>query len=131
MRLLLDTHVWVWMQGEPARLARRAASELEKPRNELWVSPLSVWELALLSERGRWRLREPLALWVEKAMHTIPIREAGFSREVALEAYGTLLKHGDPIDRLIVATARVFDLVLVTADRRLLEARPCRLLAAR
>jgi PIN domain nuclease of toxin-antitoxin system len=53
VRLLQDTHIWLWSLLEPDRLARRVAEELEKPDNELWLSPVSVWEFLILVEKGR------------------------------------------------------------------------------
>ena len=53
MRLLLDTHIWVWSQLEPDRLSRRVRAALQNPEVELWLSPISVWELLLLIEGRR------------------------------------------------------------------------------
>jgi PIN domain nuclease of toxin-antitoxin system len=53
MRLLLDTHVFLWSSIEPSRLAEAVAAELEDPANELWLSPISVWETPVLAEKGR------------------------------------------------------------------------------
>lgn len=57
MKLLLDTHIWLWSFLEPERLSRRVAEALEETAIELWLSPISVWEALVLSERGRGRLR--------------------------------------------------------------------------
>ena len=53
MRLLLDTHIWVWSLLDPSRLSRRVRAELESPDNELWLSPISAWELLVLIEKSR------------------------------------------------------------------------------
>jgi PIN domain nuclease of toxin-antitoxin system len=92
VKLLLDTHVWLWSLLEPARLRRDVAAALSSPDNEKWLSPISVWEALLLGERGRVNLNpDP-----EMSPH-------------------------DPADRFIAATARVHELTLVTADQRLLR----------
>jgi len=121
LRLLLDTHIWLWSQGAPAQLLPRIRTELANPRNELWLSPLSIWEVLLLSERKRIILDEPAERWVMHALENSPLREASLSYEVALETSNIKMEHRDPVDRFLAATARVFDLILVTADKRLLN----------
>ena len=123
MKLLLDTHIWVWSLLEPARLTRRVARALEDEENELWLSPISVWELLVLVEKGRLTLDLPVEQWIERAMKAGALKEAPITQEVALETRKVALPHRDPADRFIAATARVFDLTLVTADRNLLALR--------
>lgn len=131
MRLLLDTHVLIWMALEPERLSRRAARELDRTVAERWISPLSIWELVNLREKGRFAIQEPTGVWLEKTMMRASLREAPLSLEIALATEQAVLPHGDPIDRFLVATARLLDLTLVTADQRLIEAAKCRILEAR
>ena len=119
MRLLLDTHIWLWSMLEPTRLSRRVAKALEDPRNELWLSPVSVWEVLVLSEKGRIDLRENVESWVAKAMAVAPLWEAPFTHDVALATQTIRLPHRDPADRFLAATAKVYDLTLVTADENL------------
>jgi PIN domain nuclease of toxin-antitoxin system len=80
-----------------------------------------VWEFFLLLEHDRLRLKgdKTPTSWVAEALASKPLRDAALSREVAVEAGSVRLEHQDPADRLIVATARVYDLTLVTADDRL------------
>ena len=131
MRLLLDTHVWLWTLTDPKRLGRRARSAIARPSNEIWLSPISVWELLVLAERGRVRLDERPALWTREALERSPAREAALTHEVALQSREMAPAHPDPADRFIMATALVFDLTLVTADETLLDLRLCPLLRAR
>lgn len=119
MKLLLDTHVWLWGFLEPDRLAGAVAEALENSENELWLSPISIWELILLSRKKRVALDLPVEKWVEKAMALAPVREAPLNAEVVLTTMHVHLPHGDPADALIVATAKAFELTLVTFDRRL------------
>lgn len=123
MNLLLDTHIWYWARTDPGRLAPRVVRALESPRNELWLSPISVWELLLLAESRRVRLRLDPFAWVSTALESMPLRDAPLTREVAIESRRIDLGHQDPADRFLAATARVFGLTLVTSDERMLAAK--------
>lgn len=118
MKLLLDTHIWLWSLGEPARLGGRVRQELQDEGNELWLSPVSVWEAFLLNAKGRIRIRGELAGWLAGA--TAHLREAPLTHEIVLAAQQLPLAHPDPADRFLAASARVLGLTLVTADERLL-----------
>jgi len=123
VRLLLDTHIWIWSQIEPERLAARVIRALEAPGTELWVSPISVWECLLLVERGRLTLGIDAHTWIETAWTGAGLREAPLTRAVALRSRDVKLPHQDPADRFLAATAQVHDLTLVTDDRYLLGAK--------
>src|SRR5262245_3693464 len=116
MRLLLDTHIWIWNVGAPDKLKRRVAETIEDEGNELWLSPISVWELSILVRKGRIELDDELDAWVSRALAQTTLREAPLTNEVALEVSKIRLSHRDPADHFIAASARVFDLTLVTAD---------------
>jgi len=131
VRLLLDTHIWVWSQLAPHRLTRKVRRALEDSGAELWLSPISVWELLLLIERRRVAVTGDPGLWVQDALRAGPFREAPLTHAVALESRRVTLPHRDPADRFLAATARVHDVALVTADARLIAAKPCKLLANR
>lgn len=131
VRLLLDTHIWLWSLLEPKRLSARVASALESRDNELWLSPISVWEALVLAAKGRLKLEPDPPRWIARALEAVPLRDALLNRDVALESHAVRLRHRDPADRFLVATARVYDLTFVTADRRLLRARVVPTLAAR
>ena len=68
MKLLLDTHVWVWMRLDPDRLDSRARRRIEDPSNELWLSPISAWELLQLADHGRLRLSPDAPTWIRNAI---------------------------------------------------------------
>jgi PIN domain nuclease of toxin-antitoxin system len=131
LRLLLDTHIWAWGLLEPERLPSRVATALEREDNERWLSSISVWEILLLFEKGRLESPPDPTKWIREKLEVSAMREAILNHEVALEGRNVRLPHGDPADRLIIATARVYELTLVTADERLIRARSCRLLSAR
>jgi PIN domain nuclease of toxin-antitoxin system len=120
--LLLDTHIWLWAMIHPERLSRRLAKELESTSNELWLSPISVWELVMLHQKRRMLPDEKIEAWIARAMKARPMKEAPVTFEVAREVGHVELPHRDPADRFLVATARVFDLTLVTADENLIDA---------
>jgi len=123
VRLLLDTHIWLWSLLEPGRLSRRVRRELADPASELWLSPISVWELSMLLRRGRVRLEHGFHEWVETALDRAPLREAPVTNDVAMATHDIDLPHRDPADRFLAATATVFDLTLVTGDERLIAAK--------
>jgi PIN domain nuclease of toxin-antitoxin system len=131
MNLLLDTHIWIWAVLEPQRLSARVAKELANPDNQLWLSSVSVWELILLQRKQRIELEEEAVPWVGKTLDLLQLNEAPLTIEVALEVSAVNLPHDDPADRFLVASARVFGLTLVTADRRLTRAPGISVLANR
>ena len=131
MKLLLDTHIWLWILGEPARLKRDILREIENKASELWLSPLSVWEVLLLGDKGIISLAPSGQEWVALALNKVPVKEASLTLEVALATSQIRLPHHDPVDQFLAATARVFDLTLATADARLLEGKGFSLLANR
>jgi len=121
MPLLLDTHIWVWHQLEPWKISSEVNQILAASENELWLSPVSVWELIVLVEKKRLELDRDLHEWVEQSKRELMLREAPLSWEVADELRFTILRQRDPADRFLVATAKVYDLTLVTADEHLLN----------
>jgi len=129
LRLLLDTHVWLWALLEPERLAPSTTRHLEQADHELWLSPISVWEAHLLAERGRLELDRAPATWLADALRRVPMRDAALNREIALRSRSVGLDHDDPADRFLAATAAVYDLVLVTDDDRLRAGTGYRVLA--
>jgi len=118
LRLLLDTHIWLWSLSEPQRIGKRVLQELRNPANELWLSPISTWEALTLSVKGRIQLPVDLGGWLARS--TAPLREAPLTHEIALASRQLQLAHNDPADRLIAATAFALRLTLVTADTNLL-----------
>lgn len=118
MRLLLDTHIWLWSFIEPERLGKRVRDELRDPENELWLSPVSTWEALILHDKGRVYLAPNAGEWI--ARNTAPFREAPLTHEIAAASQFLRLVQRDPADRFLAATAKVLDLTLVTADASLL-----------
>ncbi|HTR24918.1 MAG TPA: type II toxin-antitoxin system VapC family toxin [Terriglobales bacterium] len=131
MKLLLDTHIWIWSAIEPRRLSGRVLRALSNQQNELWLSPISVWELVMLTEKGRIELDEDVLPWTRRTMEELRLQEAPLTIEVALATSNLNLPHSDPSDRLIAAATKVFDLTLVTADEKLIAAPNIKILANR
>ncbi len=120
MSLLLDTHIFLWSLLAPERLGAQVRRRLLSPDVQLWISPITVWECLVLAEKGRVVLTPDPETWLRQSLRQVPLREAPLNLEIALVSRAVSLRHQDPADRLIVATAKVFGLTLVTADARLL-----------
>jgi PIN domain nuclease of toxin-antitoxin system len=129
LRLLLDTHIWIWLVENPSRLGAHTAKELANTANELWLSPVSTWEVLTLHRKKRLLLPTNPGDWLPQALAGIQ-RHVPLTQEIVL-ATERLLLHEDPADRFIVATAQVHDLTLVTADQRLLGLGTIRTMANR
>lgn len=122
--LLLDTHVWLWLEAGSDELSARDRGTIATAlgAGRLHIAAISLWELALLASRRRLVLGQPTSLWFEAALaEPGPIVEP-LDVRVAIESCelpGTF--HRDPADRMIVATARVIGATLMTRDRRILD----------
>jgi PIN domain nuclease of toxin-antitoxin system len=131
MRLLLDTHIWLWSAREPERLSQNVVRHLRDSASELWLSPISIWELITLTRKGRIANYPGLEILIAQTLQALPLREAPVTNEVAREVGRLQLSHRDPADHFLVATAKVFDLTLVTADQRLIDVVEIEVLANR
>jgi len=121
MNLLLDTHIWIWNDLEPWKITSGITRELTSPYNQLWLSPVSVWETVVLLEKRRISLKQDFGKWVQESVEALQLQEAALTWQVAHQLRFTPLGHRDPADRFLVATAKVYDLTLVTADERLMR----------
>jgi PIN domain nuclease of toxin-antitoxin system len=116
MRVLLDTHVWLWMWGEPERLRNEARTIVEDPATELNVSAVSAWEIATKYAAGRLRLPASPDAWLMDPRHRGEVTELPITFEHAIRAGALPNHHRDPFDRMLVAQAQIERLVLVSAD---------------
>ena len=130
MRLLLDTHIILWSVAEPEKLSQNITEDLQNDSNELWFSPISVWEILLLAEKGRISLDADIEKSVREIFRKMPLNEAALNHEVAIQSRFVRLPHQDPADQFLAATAIVYDFTLVTADSRILSAKGVPVLAA-
>lgn len=122
--VLLDTHVWVWLMLGDNRLGGASRRMLEKAVSDgrLRVSVISVWEVAMLEAKGRLTLAADCESWVQEALAAPGIRLAELTPHIAISSTrlpGTF--HGDPADRMLIATARESEATLVTADQAILQ----------
>jgi PIN domain nuclease of toxin-antitoxin system len=130
LRLLLDTHIILWSAAEPEKLPANIAETLNSDDNELWFSPISVWEILLLAEKGRIYLGVDSVKSVRDIFRELPFQEAPINLEVAIQSRFVNLPHQDPADRFLAATAAVYDFTLVTADTRIIDAKSITVLPA-
>ena len=124
MPLLLDTHVLVWLMEGDTRLSATTQSRVEQAatEGELWVSAITPWEIGMLVAKGRLVLARDVQNWIDDVLALPGLRLAPLLPTLAVASSrlpGDM--HGDPADRIIVATARHLGAVLVTADRALLQ----------
>lgn len=116
MKLLLDTHVFIWWDSRPDRLSPKALQACEDEANSLLFSVVSAWEMQIKSQLGKLRLGMPLAGIVEaqRQSNSVEILPITLPHVLALEQLPR--HHADPFDRLLIAQAHVEEAHLVTAD---------------
>jgi PIN domain nuclease of toxin-antitoxin system len=121
--ILLDTHIWVWWVDDNQQLEDRPRHLIQdNMRSGLEVSAISCWEVAKLVQYGRLELACPLEDWMEQALAYPGVQLLELTPRIAIESTklpGTF--HRDPADQIIVATARVYDIPLLTVDSRILQ----------
>ena len=122
MKLLLDTHVWIWYLSGNERLSETLQTAIPDDNNELWLSPISIWEALLLAEKGRIILKPTPEEWIQDSLQELKTKEAPLSNEIAILSRQLNLEHQDPADRFIAATAIHLNLILATVDNRLTKA---------
>lgn len=117
MRLLVDTHCWLWQLLSPVRLNAEAADLLSDPENEVFLSVASMWEIVIKHELGKLALPDPPARYIPERLGSLGYRTLSIEPAHALHV-GTLpAHHKDPFDRILVAQAQVEGMTIVTADR--------------
>lgn len=129
MRFLLDTHIWLWAALEPHKLTSEVHNLLSSPEPHLFLSPISLWELSVLLEKKKFALKEDFAEWVQRTVSDLRLQEIPLNWKVATEMRFILPNHKDPADGFLAATAIAFDLILVTADQKLIEVPGLKVLA--
>ena len=119
MKLLLDTCSFLWAVNEPSRLSRNAFGLIEDPDNELFVSSVSAFEIAVKGKDWRFPLAVNLEIEVSRLRAELGAATLLLTEEAALYAFNLPLLHRDPFDRLLISQAIVEGLVLVTPDRHI------------
>lgn len=117
MKLLLDTHTFIWWDSEPAKLSQKALALCQEPANTLLLSVASIWEMQIKLQLGKLRLNLSLAEVIESQRQTnhIEVLPITLAHVLALESLPT--RHKDPFDRLLIAQANVEEAVLVSCDQ--------------
>lgn len=130
MSVLLDTHIWVWWltPGSPLSRAERDALDAEAGRRELFLPAISLWEAQVLHAKRRFELPLSFAEWLARAAddRVISVLPLGVEVVLALDALPASF-HGDPADRLIVATARAHAMSLATHDAAIRRSRAAKI----
>ncbi len=124
MRLLLDTHILIWLAEGHGKLPVKSRRYIDRiaAKHGLAVSAISFWETAMLGSKGRIALAHPVGEWRDSILAGPGITEVPISGDIGIEAVNLPPGlHEDPADRLLVATARLHGLTLGTRDRRLLD----------
>lgn len=122
--LLLDTHVWFRANVTPDRIRNPTRMAIQAAQNEcaIYISVISIWELAMLERDGKIELAGGVEYWTREALAKHGVSLLHYSPAIAIESvYLPLPMHKDPSDRVLVASARVENLTLVTSDKAILQ----------
>jgi PIN domain nuclease of toxin-antitoxin system len=123
-RLLLDTHIWLWLANGDTQLSS-SSRQLIKTAAEnqtIFISAISVWEVAMLAAKGRIQLNPSCPYWIKQALAPACITLLPLSPEISIEScYLPGAIHSDPADRMLIASARIEQLFLLTKDEKLLN----------
>lgn len=117
MRYLLDTGVWLWSLWEPERISRKAREVMADLSQEVFLSAVTSWEVAIKSAAGKLKLPEPPASYIPRRMADQGLRPLAISHPHALAVYSLPAHHRDPFDRLLIAQADMEGMTLISADR--------------
>lgn len=111
--LVIDTHIWIWEVAGDKRV-----EQLQNYRGRQVLSAISVWEVAMLAAKGRLKLKPDVATWVARNLES-PVEMEPLAAEISVRSSQLENFDGDPADRLIVATAMVLQIPLITADEQI------------
>lgn len=116
LRILLDTHPFLWAAGDPTRFSKRARAAIEDSANEIFVSAAVCWELSIKHRLGKLVLPQDPAIYVPARLATLSFKALPVTGEHALAVWGLPPHHNDPFDRIMIAQAQVEGLTFVSAD---------------
>jgi len=123
-KLLLDTHTWIWYATGDKTITNKIKNDIEQARDEqsLFIAAISLWEISMLEKKGRIVLNMPCLEWIDMSMAKLGLQVIPLTAKVAVESCNLPGDfHGDPADRLIVATARHNNFLLLTRDTKIVE----------
>ena len=116
MRLLLDSHTVLWAVDDPSKLSPEAVTVLEDSANDLLLSAATIWEIAIKAGLKKLSLSMPYRQWMNKAIADLGLMLLPLTVEYADVQAGLPRHHGDPLDRLLAAQARVEKIPLISSD---------------
>ena len=117
--ILLDTHAWIWWASQSPKLSAAARQAIEN-ETKAGVAVISCWEVAMLMDKGRLKLDREVGLWVEQALALPKLEVLPLTAQIAVASVRLPADfHSDPADRMIVATARQYNVPVVTKDERI------------
>ena len=121
--ILLDTHVWWWSLTEPENLSPDALAAVSATKtDERFISSISIWEFAMMLAKKRIELKISPTKWLSRAIDESGITVIELSPEIAIDSCNLPGDfHKDPADRIIVASARIHNLTLITKDKKILD----------
>ncbi len=116
MKLLIDTHVFLWLRSEPHRLSPRVLSAYQDTSNRIYLSIVSVWEMQIKHQLGKLRLDIPLKELIEEQCNANTLEILPFGLNHIFELQNLPLHHKDPFDRLLIVQSRVENIRLASSD---------------
>ncbi|AIL13924.1 hypothetical protein IM40_11375 (plasmid) [Candidatus Paracaedimonas acanthamoebae] len=124
IRLILDTHAFLWLMSGEKELSSEARNVIEACLIDgaIAISAISLWEVSMLHAKGRILLNQPCLAWIKRSLEAPGITLYPLTPEVTVESASLPGNfHGDPADRIIVATARVLGIPLLTRDQKIID----------
>lgn len=116
MKLLLDTHCWLWWFGQPGLLKDEVVEQIVDEANEVWFSVASTWEIGIKAAAGKLSFPEPLESYFPSRMQEIGARSLEITSTHAIRAAALPPHHRDPFDRMLIAQAQIERMMLVSSD---------------
>ena len=116
MKVLLDTHAFLWWNTEDPQLSKRAREIIADGQSEIFISAASAWEIAIKTSKGMLALPEPPAHYVEKRMNLYRFQALPIQIYHASRVYELPLHHADPFDRLLIAQSQIESMPLISVD---------------
>ena len=116
MKVLIDTHVFLWILVSPKKLSSRARSIIESGDNHVLLSTASLWEIAIKEQVGKLFLPNPPERYLRRRIAESDIEMLPVSAQHALRLFSLPVHHKDPFDRIIVAQSQEEDIAIITAD---------------
>lgn len=125
IHLLLDTHIFIWLMNGNTTLSSNTQERIEmavKAEGSIAISAISLWEISMLHSRKKIVLNQPCLNWIKNSLQAPGIHLAELTPEIVVDSCSLPNEfHGDPADRLIVSTARILGVPLITRDEKILS----------